>query len=288
MAKTVKSENPSRLLHHLSSIFKMFKLILTLALFAVAYGQYDEFTPYEEGAGGEPTEVTNDLGDGVAVTSGSCSNACGMTKIKLEIEVPSGGCGGGPIAPPEDLCLGSKNSKKISKATLGVLHRNPDYSFSVLKDLKIIDFMYSCIKYHDFVDNIKNNEFGYVGFPRLKKLVTKYKVCEKVCKVYATLRKALREHASQSQVYVEANAYGQDVVKVYGDLIILSEALPKVLQAFEEDPTLAGAEFDSNSTLIFDANLLDVWSGKFISLKAVDFILVGDYMIDISAPTGSY
>lgn len=284
MAKTVKSENPSRPLHHLSSIFKMFKLILTLALFAVAYGQYDEATPYEEG---EPTEVTNDLGDGVAVTSGSCSNACGMTKIKLEIEVPSGGCGGGPISPPEDLCLGSKNSKKISKATLGVLHRNPDYTFSVLKDLKIIDFMYSCIKYHDFVDNIKNNEFGYVGFPRLKSLVTKYKVCEKVCKVYATLRKALREHAAQSQVYVEANAYGQDVVKVYGDLIILSEALPKILQAFEEDPTLAGAEFHSN-TLIFDANLLDVWSGKFVELQALDLILVGDYMIDVSAPTGLF
>lgn len=258
----------------------MFKLILTVALFTIAlkepvFGE-EAITPY--------TEVTNDLGDGVAVTSGACSSPCGMTKIKLEIEVPSGACG--VAAPVEDTCLGVKNSKKISRSTLNVIHKNPDYTFAVLKDLKIIDFMYSCIKYHDFAENIQNNDFGYVGYPRLKKLVSKYTVCQKVCKVYATLRKALRTHAANAEVYTELDEAGNNVVKVNGDLIILNDVLESIKNLFAEDSTLTGVEFIAN-TFIADANMLgEDWAGKSIAIYAVDFILVDNFMFDVSAGSG--
>lgn len=259
----------------------MFKLILTVALFTIAlkepvFGE-EAIVPY--------TEVTNDLGDGVAVTSGSCSSPCGMTKIKLEIEVPSGACGA--AAPAEDLCLGVKNSKKISRSTLNVIHKNPDYTFAVLKDLKIIDFMYSCIKYNDFAENIKNNDFGYVGYPRLKKLVSKYTVCSKVCKVYATLRKALRSHAADAEVQPGTDDAGNNVVIVNGDLVILNDVLDEIKALFANDPTLTGVKFQTN-TFICDANMLgDDWAGKAITINAEDFILVDNYMIDVSASVGS-
>lgn len=259
-------------IHHLISISRMFKLILAIALVAVTvHGQ----------SGSHEVAVAGESG------GGSCNSPCGgKTKIKLEIIVPSGGCGG--QAPVEDNCLGVKNSKKISRAILNVLARNEEYSFDVLTNLQIIEFTYGIIDYQTFADNIKNNDFDYVGYPRLKKFVNKYEVCKSVCKVYAVLRKALRENAATASVELNTDDNGNLNVNVVGDLIILNDATEQILGYLNSEPSVMTVNFISK-IFIVDTNILGgPFAGKNINVDTVDFLVPTDVTWDISGPQGKF
>jgi hypothetical protein len=238
----------------------MFKLILTIAILSVAvHGQ----------SGSE--EASSEVAE---AATGTCNSVCGgKTKIKLEIEVPSGcGGGGGSLVPAEDLCLGAKNSKKISKCVLNVLHQNPDHSYQILKDLKIIEFVYSTMRYGEWADNIKENDFDYVGYPRCQKLVSKFTICKKVCKVYASLRKALREHAADAVIETYASEEG-NYIEVTGELILLGDAAAEVESRLAADATIKEVRFLCK-TFIADGNLMnDQWHGINVYVESREFIV---------------
>jgi hypothetical protein len=155
-----------------------------------------------------------------------CSSV--RTAIKLNIDV---------VEPKdcysEDLCLGKENSQEITDALLHVLNSNEEQIIEALQDLLIIEFMYADISYEEWASNIRENKFDYEGYKELRKLVTKYQVCKKICHVWFMLRKTLRDNVNKAVIRVEG-----DTMYVEGDTIIISEAHEDYAKILEDNPNI--------------------------------------------------
>lgn len=190
--------------------------------------------------------------------------------------------------PCEDKCLATKNSKKISNAILHVLHA-ANNSYNVLADLRVIEFIYGIIDYKEFADNIKQNNFNYVGYTKLQNLVNRYRVCKKVCKVYSQLRKALKANAGSAPIYENDNPDGTKNIEVDGTLCILAD-LYRNLEAFlAQDPTYGGVNFNCQ-IFIADVNLEQgVWAGVNITVASnVTIVPLPFVTWDVTAITSTY
>lgn len=310
----------------------MFKLILTICLVCSVYGDSASVESEQADVVGSASASASAI-ESAEVKSLQSSRACpkqkkpkcgGSTKIKLEIEIPAGSCGGGfgpPTGPegpstgpegpdgpgsssqegpgsssqegsgsteettkkPEDLCLGSENSLKISKNLLKLLVNNSDKTFEILTNLRIIDFMYANIGYNDFSANIKNNDYSYTGYEKLKSLVKKYRVCKKVCKVYSQLRQALLQNAAYASIVQDSGT-----VTVNGDFTIVSQIRQKIEELINGGTPVTNVNFVAD-TFIADDNLMSsVWGGVIVNVKATNFIIPRDLLWDASAKTGLY
>lgn len=187
----------------------------------------------------------------------------------------------------EDKCLSSENSKKISDAVLDVIHSNEDV-YSVLKELKIILFMYDGITYEEFADNIKENDFEYAKYKKLQKLVKKYKVCQKICKVYFHLRQALREHAADANVEAKELDDGMKVVVVTGNLVVLDDVRDGIENLFTEDPEIVEIRIRAK-TFIVDSSLRKTsWHGKTLKVHTTNFHVATEVIWDVTANLGEY
>lgn len=248
----------------------MFKLIVIIAVLCLAF---------DEQVRGESSEA-------------SCDDECnGGATIQFSIDVAGGAnCDEDDAAPEEeiveeDTCLGSKNSKRISKALLKVLHGNGDL-YQVLLDLKIIDFMYDLLSYQEFADHIKESDLDYEGFARLKKLVTKFKVCKKVCKVYFQLRKTLRDHAANAQLNENANDNEQTVITVTGDLILYDDVREELENYIKDRQNVVAVNFEATTFILDSSMRQSVWHGKHVNFKAENFIVPREVMINVAGLRG--
>lgn len=186
----------------------------------------------------------------------------------------------------EDTCLATANSKKISDAILYTIHANEDIIFEVLRELKILDFLYGFIQYQEFADWIVANDYNYIGYERLQSLVKRYKVCKKVCKVYYQLRKAIKGHAAEAQLYEIVNEDGSKTIEVSGNLIVLSDVLSDLEGYFRNDHDYTTVEFTCR-TFIADIDFRqEYWSGRNIIVKSTVFIVPVDVVFDTSARLG--
>lgn len=197
----------------------------------------------------------------------------GNARIKLSINVPEGACGcdSDEDEDSENRCLGLDNSQKISDAVLNVLDKN-GHSYDVIEKLMIHRFIYG-LEYNDFSDNIKNNYFNFEGYADLKELVQKYRVCKKECKVYYTLRKALRENsASAGSLSETVNGDGTKTLTVDGNFIILSDTVKDVQEKIVKDSRYTKVVFKA-STFVSDVHLMNaLWHGKVVRIEAENVI----------------
>lgn len=169
--------------------------------------------------------------------------------------------------PCEDKCLATKNSKKISDAILHVLHKAKN-SYDVLADLMIIEFIYDQIDYKEWAENIKNNDFEYEGYEKLQNLVKRYKVCQKVCKVYSQLRKALRQHAGAAKMYENDSPDGSKDIEIVGDLCILEDFIDDLERFISQDRAFQRIVFHC-PIFIADTNLKqEKWTGMDVQVNA--------------------
>lgn len=197
----------------------------------------------------------------------------GSVRVKLSVKVPTGGCG----CPEEeeehstDNCLGVENSKKISDTVLDILHANGD-SYDVISALKIPAFL-SGGKYSAFAENIKQNDFEFEGFSELKELVEKYKICKKECKVYFTLRKALRENAANAEMKEETHDDGTKTLTISGTVVVLSDVVVEIQSKLLKDIQITSVVFDT-TTFFADSNLPNTyWHGKKLNVRATNFVI---------------
>lgn len=187
----------------------------------------------------------------------------------------------------KDHCLATKNSAKISKAVLDVIHQNGD-TYEVLKTLKIIDFMSGNIVYEEFADNIKDNDYELVRYETLQQLVRRYKICKKVCKVYYELRKAIRENAANAELHINPKENGKVKIIISGNLIVLSDILTELEEQLMSDPSIDEIEF-SCDTFIIDSDLFNsVWHGKIVSSVSINLIVVRDITWDVRGARGEF
>lgn len=189
--------------------------------------------------------------------------------------------------PCEDKCLGLKNSKKISYAVLYVIHAN-QFSYEVLTDLRIIDFLYDIIGYNEFSEHIKRNNFNYKGYDKLKVLVKRYRVCAKVCKVYSQFRKAVLENAADANLQEIINEDGTKGIKVSGELVILKDIIED-LQYYIQNNLLYKEIRIEAKTFVADVFLdNENWHGKRIIVKATTVMVPNTIVWDVSAGVGMY
>jgi hypothetical protein len=196
----------------------------------------------------------------------------GSVKVKLSVKVPPGGCGC-PEDEDEstDNCLGIENSKKISDAVIDILHANGD-SYDVISALQIPAFL-SGGEYNSFADNIKQNDYEFEGFADLKELVETYKICKKECKVYFTLRKALRENAADAAMNEENQDDGTKTLTIAGPVVVLSDIVVEVQSKLMRDIQITNVVFDT-PTFFADSNLPNTyWHGKKLTIRATNFVI---------------
>lgn len=187
----------------------------------------------------------------------------------------------------EDTCLATENSKKISNAIINIIHSNEDIIHEVLRELRILDFLYEFISYQDFADWITNNDYSYIGYERLQQMVKRYKICKKVCKVYHQLRKAIEEQAAEVQMFEIVNEDGTKTLQVVGNLVVLGDILVDLENYFINDHDYTKVEFVCK-TFIADVNFdQDNWSGKNIVVTSDVFIVPVDIVFDTSARVGT-
>lgn len=196
-------------------------------------------------------------------------------------------CDGGDGSEEEDLCLNTDNSQKISKALVDVIHSN-NYSIAVLDDLKIAEFMSSKITYAAFAKNIKSNKFSYEGYKKLRKMVKKYKVCEKVCKVYFELRKALRENSASAVISEVDDGKNTIEIKVDGPLIIFSDCLDEIVTRLNDKPSIRKVSFLATTMMVDDNMYQENWHGICVSLNVDTVIVCSDSFWDVTGNQGRY
>lgn len=233
-------------------IFKMIKFtLLALLCLGLANGLYQEDKVGEDGYHLE-----------VNFNDGDCCKDMKDPDASLE---------------DEPVCLNSKNSKLIADQTLVVLKAN-DQSYAAIKALKIPEFMVGKITYQEWSDNIVFNDYNLDGYTKLKKLVTKYVLCKKVCKVFFYLRDSIRQYGAQADIDNAEEPEGR-FLNIAGELIILSDVkkdaelnFAAALEAGEEP--FVGINFEAE-TLIIDAYLLENkgWAGKLIRIDARNVIV---------------
>jgi hypothetical protein len=216
----------------------------------------------------------------------------GIDGYRLEAVFDDDGCckdKNAKNASPEEptICLNSKNSKKISDAVLNVLHK-ADSSYESIIALRIPEFMVSKITYQEWAENIQRLKLNFEGFAKLQKLVAKYVLCKKVCKVFFFLRESLREHASLN---IKLDEYEEDnnIIVVHGDLIVLSDVRKDIELNFQKDPKYTGVRFSAES-MIIDGNLLDNngWAGKSIVIDVDNVIVPKKVSWSVEGSPGSY
>lgn len=235
-------------LHHLSSISKMIKLILIFVLCVAVHAKFEENFIKKDGY-----YFNLDLDD---------DRCC------------------------EDKCLATKNSKKISNAVLYVIHANK-FSYEVLTNLRIIDFLYDLIKYQEFADHIKNSYYDYIGFNKLQILVNRYRVCGKVCKVYYQFRKAVIKHAADSSLEEIIKDDGTKAIKVTGELVILNDILSDLEYYMKNDPGYVELQIEA-TTFVADTDLEQArWHGKSVVVRAETVMVPISLIWDVSASLGT-
>jgi hypothetical protein len=243
--KLVKTDIILSLHHHLNTIFKMIKFIL-LALLCFTLSDQISAKFQEDKVGHDGYRLEAKFDD---------ETCCKDTKKK--------------DASPEvvQVCLDSKNSKKIADAVIAVIQKASmiGQSYEVVKALRIPEFMVSKITYQEWAENIEHITYNFEGFSKLQQLVTKYVLCKKVCKVFFHLRDALRQHAATADLDEVPLTDTTSEIAVTGDLIVLGDIRKDIEHAFLAPPagkTYTQVRF-SCDTLIIDANLLDTngWAG---------------------------
>lgn len=188
----------------------------------------------------------------------------------------------------KDTCLNAENSKKISDAVLTVLKLN-GMTYTNLKALMIVDFMTANIVYEEFADNIKNHDYILRGYTMLQNLVNRYKICPGIkCEVYFELRQAIRKMVEDSEMFVEPQSDGSKQLIFSGDLLVLSDILPYIENAFTNDPEIKSVYFDT-PLFIVDTNLLNsAWHGKSVTVGAYTIYIVNNVLWDVRGATGEF
>jgi len=182
----------------------------------------------------------------------------------------------------EDKCLASENSKKISDQILYVLHA-AENSYDVLRDLLLIDLMYSEIGYKEWANHIKRNDFDYEGYDKLQNYVNRYKVCKNVCKVYSQLRNALKKQATEVKMYENDHSDGSKDIEVIGELCILADMYEDLQRFISEDRAFNLVTFDCQ-VFIADVNLVqELWTGMDIYIHTSLFVVPRTVTWDVSA-----
>lgn len=183
-------------------------------------------------------------------------------------------------------CLDSKNSKKITEALLNVLD-NSNNSLQSLRDLKVIDYIYSFVTYQDFAANIKENDFAYEGFFKLQKYVYEFELCKKECKVFYELRKALLDRtANEVTVDQMPNDDGSSTCVVNSPTFLcLSAVLDRVKECIKEEG-VKGFEIHSQ-TLVIDTYMhVSDFHGMNALFDADTMIVPYDTTCDFRGQTG--
>jgi hypothetical protein len=173
----------------------------------------------------------------------------------------------------EVICLDAQNSKIIADAVLEVLEK-AHHSYESIKALRIPEFMVGRITYQEWAENIELGLGNFEGFSNLQRLVKKFVLCKKVCKVFFFLRQALREKAANAQVFEEL-INEEYFLKVVGDLIIVGDVRKEIEANFAaSDVPIRGVIFESQ-VMIIDSSLLDTkgWAGMDITID-VDSVIV--------------
>lgn len=188
----------------------------------------------------------------------------------------------------EDKCLATNNSKKISNAFLNVLQQ-ANHSYDALADLLFVEFVYGLADYNQWAQNIKQNDFEYEGYEKLQNLVNRYKVCQKVCKVYSQLRKALKKHAGDARMYENDNVDGSKEIEVNGEICILADMQDNLERFISQDRAYQKVSFNCQ-VFIADVNLNQAaWAGIDIDVKAEVTIVPLPFITwDVTASIGTY
>lgn len=185
----------------------------------------------------------------------------------------------------KDHCLDTKNSKKISQAVVDMVIAN-NYSIQLLKDLMIPEFMTSNIVYDQFSDNIKDSDYYfYEGFEHLQQLVARYRVCDNVCKVYAELRKNIRENAANAETYIAPKGDGTSKLMISGNFVILDDILPD-LEVYFTEYNISELYLEANAFVINDNLLNPSWHGKTVEIVSYYIYVSQEVSWDVSAATG--
>lgn len=263
--KLVKTDITLSLHHHLNIIFKMIKFI-SLALLCFSLSGEINAKFYEDKIGKDGYNLVVRFDD---------ADCCNDLKKNPE-----------PVKP-KPICLDNKNSKAIADAINNVIHDADELTYQVLKDLRIAEFMSSRITYHEWSENIKYGQFNYVGFSQLQKLVSKFVLCKKVCKVFFFLREAIRKFAAVVEIGKEPEVIdGKNYLRVDGgDLIVLGDVRKDVelkFQAKNKGVNYDGVVFRADS-IIIDTNLLSKdWEGKNILVEVDNVIVTKNHIWNVA------
>lgn len=212
-------------------------------------------------------------------------------KFSLTIEIDGNDCcdcGCDDEESEEDLCLNTENSQKIGEALLYVIHEN-GYTYDVMDDTRTIKFMSNAMSYKEWAKYIKANKAlskTYTGFKELRALVKKYKVCKKVCKVYAELRKALRLNSANATVSVDDITSETKELKVEGPLIIINDIIDDLQKKLTEQPTITKASFTGKTIIINDNFYQEFWHGLHVVFTADVVVIPNDSYLDLTANIG--
>jgi hypothetical protein len=185
-----------------------------------------------------------------------------------------------------DVCLGSRNSKKISNAVLAIIHANKQ-PYKVLTELNLLTLLYGATTYPKWAEHIKSLKSDLKGFKRLQRYVNRYKVCKKVCKVLFKLRKAIRDHAADDAVFEQGfTDDGYKIVRVTSPLIVLSDVVNEIDTLMAENPTIIEFQFNCD-TFIADASLKrKIWHGKIVGVNAKNVVIPRNIIWDVRGTNG--
>jgi hypothetical protein len=185
-----------------------------------------------------------------------------------------------------DVCLGSRNSKKISNAVLAIIHSNGQ-PYKVFKDLNLLDLLYGSLTYPKWAEHIKSIRSDLKGFKRLQRYVNRYKVCKKVCKVLFKLRKAIRNHAADDAVFEQGfTADGYKIVRITSQLIVLSDVVDEINTLLDENPTIVEFQFSAD-TFIADVSLKrKIWHGKIVGVNTKTVVIPRNIIWDVRGLNG--
>lgn len=185
-------------------------------------------------------------------------------------------------------CLNAKNSKKITEALLDVLD-NCSNSLQCLRDLLVIDYMFSFVTYVNFADNIKEHDFGYGGFFKLQQYVYEFQLCKKECKVFYELKQALiKRTAAGVTVDKIENADGSLTCVIESpSLLVFSVVEPRLLACIQSGG-VSGFEINSQTLVIDDYMNIEDYHGLKAVFDADTLIVPYDTKSDFRGLTGTF
>lgn len=206
----------------------------------------------------------------------------GKSKEKFELDLDDTRC-------CKTKCLNSKNSKKIIEALLQVLD-NSHNSLQSLRDLLVIDYMFSFVTYQTFAKNIKEHDFPqYEGFFTLQKYVYEFQLCKKECKVFSELKKALVERTAAGVTVDKIENEDGSLTCVIESLscLIYSVVASRLLECIKSGD-VSGFEIHSQTLVIDDYMNRDDFHGLNALFDADTLIIPYDTKSDFRGLTGTF